>query len=394
MKLLIKSTIFLTICLILVIIVVFGARITSFFGEKELEIEENGVKGVELEEEKEDIKEENLLQIVEKVEKQENEEIVVTEEPEERQQELLLGSRMEFSLSKEIITTIGATTLLVEVYPEDREIEKVLLYLNDDIIHTCTTDSCSKKVGPFQDGIGLEYNTHAIVQFRDKAEIISKILSFEVVEAGENPEIFVSFEPGDEVIKSNQLIKIISVVNPAEKTVYSNSIFVNNKQKKVCFNEKPCEYMGVVSSVLGHTPLEDEVMKYKAMVVFEDGTMMITDVNSVSVQGTSKANPSVGITISPDVEAIDSMDSITLSFSVDSDGKTIVYTQIIVNDEVKKTCYTSNECMQTGQVYEILGSIPIGDTEMIYSGKVFFSDGSFVETDPQTILVTSKGLVG
>ncbi len=287
------------------------------------------------------------------------------------------------SIATDVSGSIGTGQKVVftaKVDSAGKTIDHLDVIVNQKLVNTCKTVECAYTGGPYPEYANKNVTYGATVYFTDGAKLLT---GYQILEVKGDPTLTIT--PSAVSLTDKDKIDFKVVGNVGAKQFKSIDILVNQKIVETCSVSPNCGYTG------GPYPeYAGKSINYAATMFFTDGTYITTGYNWISV--TVAVEPKVSAKVYKSY--LYDTDLLTVAAAVEPGSKKLSHLNILINQKIAHTCY-STACAFTGGPYpEYAGkSVSYGVTAYFTDGTNKF-DGYYylavVKADPKISLSSDK----
>ena len=256
-------------------------------------------------------------------------------------------------------------TLTAEASDESG-ISQIQILVAEEVVKTCeNTSECEVEVGPYEDGT-YSYSATATDRHSNSTESEKQELTVSNNDTT-SPELSINHSP--ESPESNQKITLTAEASD-ESGISQIQILVAEEVVKTCENTSECE--------VEVGPYEDGTYSYSATATDRHSNSTESEKQELTVSNNDTTSPELTISHSP--ESPESNQKITLTAEA-SDESGISQIQILVAEEVVKTCENTSECEVEVGPYE--------EGTYSYSATATDRHSNSTESEKQELIVSN-----
>jgi len=269
---------------------------------------------------------------------------------------------------------LGESAVVTATASDNKAVSKIQILVFSGVVKECVnTNVCTYPIGPVTDKTYVSKFTYGAVAYDAAGNNMftgNKYINVDVAQPV-IVEPVISVEASKVKITSTDTVNFKAVVNSGSKKLTNLQLIVNKALAKQCFTET-CEHVGgPYPSYVG------SVVNYAATAYFSDGTSKTSGYSFIPVTNA----PTVSIVSSPSNPTDTS--AVMFTANVNNGDKSINFVSITVNNTGVKACQEA-VCTYMGGPYK-----EYGGKSITYSAKVFFTDGTTISTDTQTLNIYS-----
>lgn len=290
------------------------------------------------------------------------------------------------SIATDVSGSIGTEQKVVftaKVSPAGKTTDHLDVIVNQKLVNTCKSVECAYVGGPYPEYANKNVTYGATVYFTDGSKLLT---GYQVLEVKGNPTLTIT--PSTASLTDKDKIELKVAGNVGTKQFKSIDILVNQKIVETCSISPSCGYTG------GPYPeYAGKSISYAATMFFTDGTYITTGYGWMPVVAIVEPKVSAKVYKS----YLYDTDLLTVAAAVEPGSKKLSHLNILINQKIVHTCY-STACAFTGGPYpEYAGkSVAYGVTAYFTDGTNKF-DGYYylavVKADPKISLAADKATV-